>query len=205
MTPFRGWDAGARSSRRYSSYARRRDVGRCFVAWVTSQTGVSAEVLAIVLRQAQGEGQDRAPVRFEDFEDEEGSPGSDPRRVGFRRAPASGGRPSQGGGNVQRDRRHSQAAAGCWRSRARSSPSTRWAVNARFRRPTILLLESLDLLTVCIHLFLDNARYHTRQARSALRLRVLSVQSRPRGFDSWGERCISAFCNRLSVSQQTRS
>ena len=77
---------------------------RCFVAWVAAQTGVPAGVIC------RGR-QNRAPVRFEDLQEEERPQRCDPHRVGFRRASTSRSRSGQGGGEVQRDRRHSQTLA----------------------------------------------------------------------------------------------
>ena len=78
--------------------------GRCFVAWVAAQTGVPAELIPV-------DGKTRAPVRLEDLQEEERPQGSDPHRDGFRRAPTSRSRSGRGGRKIQRDRRHSQAAA----------------------------------------------------------------------------------------------
>src|SRR4249919_947873 len=67
--------------------------------------------------------QDAAPLRRK-----EGRPGGGPHGLGLRRASAPRARPGQGGGQIERDRRHPQAAP--WRSRAPSSPSTRSAASA---------------------------------------------------------------------------
>jgi hypothetical protein len=70
---------------------------RCFVDWVAALTGAPKEVVAIdgkTLRRSGGKKRE----------------GGDPHGLGLRGAPAPGARPSQSGGQGQRDRRDPQAA-----------------------------------------------------------------------------------------------
>ena len=70
---------------------------RCFAAWVASVTGAPAGVIAI----------DGKTLR-RSYQKEERQ-GSDPHGLGLRRAPASRAWTGQGGGEVERNRRDSQA------------------------------------------------------------------------------------------------
>ena len=67
---------------------------RCFVSWVAALTGAPAG-------RDRHRRQDAAPIL-----PEEGRQGADPHGLGLRGAPAPRARAGQGGGKIQRDRRH---------------------------------------------------------------------------------------------------
>jgi DDE_Tnp_1-associated len=91
---------------------------RCFVSWVAALSGAPADVIAI-------DGKTLAPLL-----PEERRQGPDPHGFGLRGASALGARTGQGGGQVERDRRHPGAARYDGHRGGQSCPSTRWAANA---------------------------------------------------------------------------